>query len=237
MVSSICLLSLLMCTHGGAARAGPARTARGASRVAMSAKKAFRPMLLDLETETKLLAAVKEKRRDTALVASLLDSLSNRDGDVRPESLVGGWALRWVPSVAALDTIGTGLHAMPGTTFEDLFLSIGTEKSKKVEANEVLRVFGPFPSVRNILSGSYAYDPSKNGRLRISFNEMIDGLGSRIAAKDGSTERVIDLATKYAGSQALILAAGSEVLVFEKVQSVREELVRLRVLKPKGEDE
>ncbi|KAG8467742.1 hypothetical protein KFE25_006794 [Diacronema lutheri] len=200
----------------------------------MSAKKAMKPMVVDVAAEGKLLEAVKQARRDTAAIGSLLDALGNRDGGVRPESLVGGWALRWVPTAAALDAIGTGLHSMPGTSFEDLFLSIGTEKSRKVEANEVLRVWGPFPSVRNVLSGSYAFDPSK-GRLRITFSEMVDGLGNRLAAKDGSTERAVDLAVRYVGPQVMIAAVGNEALVFEKVQSVREELIRLRVLKPKAD--
>lgn len=225
VVLAICI------SHSDGARVCAPHRVGMRSPVLMSAKKAFKPMVVDVEAEGKLLVAVKEPKRDTAQIGALLDSLGNRDGGVRPESLVGGWALRWVPNVQALDIIGTGLHAMRGTTFEDLFISFGTEKTKKVEANEVLRVFGPFPSVRNVLSGTYSYDAAKNGRLRIVFSEMVDGLGSRIVAKDGSSERVIDLNVRYAGPQVLIAAKGEDSLIFEKVQSVREELIRLRVLK------
>mmetsp|Transcript_5515 Transcript_5515/g.13719 ORF Transcript_5515/g.13719 Transcript_5515/m.13719 type:complete len:118 (-) Transcript_5515:49-402(-) len=107
-------------------------------------------------------------------------------------------------------------------------------KTNKLEANEVLRVFGPFPSICNRLSGTYDFDASK-GRLRVVYSEMFDGLGKQLAAKDGSTQRVVDLTVKYAGPRVLVAASGPSVLVFEKIPSIREELVRLRVLNPEPE--
>jgi hypothetical protein len=229
------LAAMLAVAHGPArAVAGPRVTRTRA--VAMSAKKALKPMVADPAAEAKLLGAVAEKKRDMAAIGTLLRDLAGRDGAVRPETLYGGWQLRWVPNAGVLDAVGTGLHNVAGTSFEDFFLSIGTEKSSKCEVNEVLRVFGPFPSVRNVLSGSYAFDPVK-GRLRLKYTEMMDGLGKQLKAKDGSSTRVVELEVRYAGEQALIAAIGGEELVFGKVKSIRDELIRLRVLKPASDDE
>jgi hypothetical protein len=211
-------------------RVCPATPMRASRVVAMSAKKAYRPKAADPASEAKLLAAVGEQKRDLAAIGSLLEALSEREGGVKPEAIVGGWQLRWVSSAEALEAVGTGLHKISGVSFEELFLSIGTDKSKRCEANEVLRVFGPFPSVRNVLSGSYSFEPSK-GKLRLVYTEMIDGLGKELTANDGSTSRIIDLDVRYAGKQVLVARAGGEALIFERVESIKEELIRLRVLK------
>ena len=66
---------------------------------------------------------------------------------------------------------------------------------------------------------------------------MTDGLGKTLKAKDGSNKRIVDLNVKYAGEQVLLAACGESVLVFGKVQSIKAELIRLRVLKPNTDDD
>lgn len=65
---------------------------------------------------------------------------------------------------------------------------------------------------------------------------MVDGLGKQIQAKDGSSQRIVTLDVKYAGSKVMVAQLGSALLVFSRVESVRDELIRLRVIKPADED-
>lgn len=65
---------------------------------------------------------------------------------------------------------------------------------------------------------------------------MVDGLGKTIEARGGSTQRVVDLNVEYAGQKALVARSERDTLIFGRVKSVRDELVRLRVLRPKDDE-
>mmetsp|Transcript_19177 Transcript_19177/g.64248 ORF Transcript_19177/g.64248 Transcript_19177/m.64248 type:complete len:247 (+) Transcript_19177:118-858(+) len=235
-VLALCALDRSALLHGRPARAAVQLMAKRKKAQAAKAVPAWAAGMAP--TESALLDAVREQKRDMKAITGLIDTLVDSTGGkaVPAEALHGSWQLLWVPTAASLDRVGTGLHNVPGTTFEDFFLTVGREKACKCEANEVLRVFGPFPNVRNVLEGTYAYEAP---RLRLVYTSMVDGLGKTIEPKGGDGQggnRVVDLRVRYAGPSALIASSGEDVLVFGACKSVREELVRLRVLKPKDEE-
>jgi hypothetical protein len=92
---------------------------------------------------------------------------------------------------------------------EDLFVSFrGTKSKPLVETSEILRILGPFPNVRNTLSGTWtrSLDSSlESNTLDMTYNTMIDGNGGVITAKDGSTSRFVRIANSLLlpGAQGL----------------------------------
>lgn len=189
----------------------------------------------------------KGSSRDIGLISSNAETLTKlalQPGlsvSDRAMSLVGDWKLAFASSSDALGVVGTGLHNVPLTKMEDLFISIrGNGKKTKevpssVEVCEVLRVIGPFPNVRNTLTGACV--PGRDAALTFSYTKMIDGNGGVIQAKDGGTQRVVRFEGAYVNDKCLVLTAASsreaqDVLVFTREADLDGELKKLRVDRP-----
>merc|ERR1740130_2075524 len=74
----------------------------------------------------------------------------------------GDYQLVFVTSDEALCAVGSGLHKVFATKMEDLFISFGPKYMQAesgafgLETAEILRVFGPFPNIRNTFAGDFA---------------------------------------------------------------------------------
>merc|ERR1712176_1155315 len=124
----------------------------------------------------------------------------------------GDWRLVWAKSDEGVGFIGTGLHRVALANLEDQFLSLDADGSCAL--TEVIRVLGPFPNVKNLLTGTSTIGPST---LRLTYTKVIDGTGA-------------ELTSSQARSVKLRLAALSkDLLVFEREDNFADALESLRV--------
>jgi len=176
------------------------------------------------------LGAIEKLCGDTA---ALVRSAAPDAALLSPSDLVGDWRLVWVSDDDALCLVGSGLHKLPLTLMEDIFMSFtATGKAKaaslKVETAEILRVLGPFPNVRNTLAGTWSTSGGATGakkgsggmggmgggssgngniqgQLELVYDAMTDGNGGTIKAPDGSETRRVCIDTAYANADTLLL--------------------------------
>lgn len=178
-----------------------------------------------------------EEKRDINLILSKLQELCSLGGTgLRQISAAPSrvdFRMVWAGSDASVCHIGTGLHKVPLARLQEIFMTIG---KNRIEINEVIRILGPFPNVKNILKGDTTSD---SNLLKIKYTSMIDGTGKEILAGKDENERIVDLDVVYASSAAIICNIpgetafennGSSLLVFFKEGDINAELEKLRVL-------
>lgn len=140
-----------------------------------------------------LLESIKQEQRDLAAISAQVRGLAAALSSAPAPSfarLQGDWKLAFVSSEQGFSLIGTGLHKVFGTRMEELFVTFsGRRKARLIETTEVLRVIGPFPNVKNVLSGSIAFGKEAGGGaaaiaaetgaslLTLTYGSMIDGTG------------------------------------------------------------
>lgn len=144
----------------------------------------------------------------------------------RSPLMLGDWQLAWCSSDDALCAVGSGLHKLPLTVMEDLFLSLRAPAQGKkssptplgkpfdtVECAEILRVIGPFPNVRNTLAGQWSFpaygywaeaDETTGSGLEFTYDTMIDGNGGTIKAPDGSDRRKVNFDVNCVGETGIV---------------------------------
>lgn len=185
----------------------------------------------------RLLELCEEPERDLTAIAECVDGLSSMLPDPPESALLGSWRLAWVTSDAGISAVGTGLHNAPLTRQEDTFLTIeggGDGRCRAVETIEVLRVIGPFPNVKNTLSGSCRATTGRALSFSISYDRMIDGLGNNLS---GPQTRDVRFGVRFAGSRLLILedaTAPGDWLVFAREDALQVRLDKLGVI-PKAD--
>ncbi|CAM9891006.1 unnamed protein product, partial [Phaeothamnion confervicola] len=128
-----------------------------------------------------VLEMVTKPKRDLSGIAASIKRLSERSGlkPAQSPKLLKDWRLVFASSDDGITALGTGLHKLPLTRMEDMFLTFGGGQplsgkaaiaSRAVELVEVLRVLGPFPNVRNTLTGTFV--GSGVDRLTLSWAEV-----------------------------------------------------------------
>jgi hypothetical protein len=144
----------------------------------------------------------------------------------------GDWRLTWAKSDEGVGFVGTGLHRVPLANLEDVFLSL--ERDGTCAVTEVIRVLGPFPNVKNLLSGRSSIKPSS---LRLKYTKVIDGTGAELTSTQA---RTVNLRLVALSRRLLVVAAssvdGDDWLVFEREDDIEDALDKLRV-PPKTPDE
>jgi hypothetical protein len=135
--------------------------------------------------------------------------------------------------------VGSGLGKLPGSSIEDLFASFDVKGV--VQIQEIVRVVGPFPTVKNTLSGTWEYQDKSAGftgdsvsepRLACRYTEMVDGRNMRTTAATGFKQKNVDLDVRYVDADVLVAFIRNEGLqplrlVFEKELELTKELGRL----------
>ena len=112
----------------------------------------------------------------------------------------GDWRLVWAKSDEGVGFIGTGLHRVPLANLEDQFLSLEADGSCAL--TEVIRVIGPFPNVKNLLTGTSTIGPST---LRLTYTKVIDGTGAELTSSQARSVKLQLAALK----SLLVVAAAS----------------------------
>jgi hypothetical protein len=169
---------------------------------------------------------------------------SNNGGNIR--QLVAGkvrldYRLAWAGSDKAICHVGTGLHTVPLARLQEVFMScLGRNW---LEILEVIRLFGPFPNVKNVLLGTTKVS-NKGNMMHIVMDSMLDGTGKEILAGTEDNIRRVDLRMEFFDERAIVAVVppedgtsrsspleenGKHVLVFVKENDLDEKLDSLRV--------
>jgi hypothetical protein len=181
--------------------------------------------------------------RDCEALAALTASDFGLTFESRSGMLTGDWKLVWVSADDAIGTLGTGLHRVPLTRLQDIYVSFkgGVGRSPpRVEVAEILRILGPFPNVRNTLAGAVQ---ASGAELALNYDTMIDGNGGLIKAPDGSGSRVVRFVGGFVGPTALVLSAAAGpgeapfALALVKEPNVEAVFRELRVDRPENWDQ
>lgn len=141
------------------------------------------------------------------------------------------YRLVWAGSDKALCAIGTGLFNVPLARLQEVFLTLG--KNQQIQWLEVIRILGPFPNVRNSLSGTCRVS-NNNKPWQIAWESLVDATGKEVYADE---VRNIELFVYYCDEQLLVTtSSGSSnlndkesILVFVKDEAMDEALERYRV--------
>ena len=182
---------------------------------------------------------IESKKRDLTKMNTLLDKI----GEFKPEAIAptlkGDWKLVFVDSAEAIHQVGSGLGKLPGSSIEDLFATFDVKGTVKIQ--EVVRVVGPFPTVRNELSGTWEYKDKSAGFtgdsitepvLECTYTEMVDGRNKKTTLETGFKQKSVQLDVQYADPDVLIAFIQNDGLqplrlVFEKELELNQEMGRL----------
>eukprot|EP00550_Attheya_septentrionalis_P003774 CAMPEP_0198282488 /NCGR_PEP_ID=MMETSP1449-20131203/2288_1 /TAXON_ID=420275 /ORGANISM="Attheya septentrionalis, Strain CCMP2084" /LENGTH=365 /DNA_ID=CAMNT_0043978753 /DNA_START=54 /DNA_END=1151 /DNA_ORIENTATION=- len=186
-----------------------------------------------------------QTNRDLDSILGKLKELSQLEGATRGLRVLAAgenvdYRMAWVGSDDAVCHVGTGLHKVPLARLQDVFMTVG---KNRVEVFEVIRILGPFPNVRNTLSGDVAMS---KGQLQFSYDMMMDGLGKQLEAGTDDNVRKLKLNILFADSNAIVATVpnkdakatdvddlmgenGANVLLFVREPELETKLEILRV--------
>lgn len=155
-----------------------------------------------------LLEKCGESKRDMGEISAAIENLRSLSTTLRPAQsldLNDDWRLVFANDDDAMCAVGTGLHKLPLTRMQDFFLTLsGSSSLRRIQAIEVLRVLGPFPNLRNTLTGQCKSTSPKS--LNIRYTSMVDGTGKKTGSSfTGEQDRVIDVSVAFVGQKALVL--------------------------------
>lgn len=190
-------------------------------------------------------------KNDQVLLPTLKSIVSTKSKT--SEEQLPSYRLAWVGSDAAICHIGTSLHKVPLARLQEVFLSLGYNRW---ELFEVIRILGPFPTVRNTLKGdvklsklpSSVTQLNREGvRMQISYTSMIDGTGKEILAGKADNIKYVNLDIWFANEKVIVATVppleedggsgyeddplkgdGSNVLFFVGEENLEEQLEKLR---------
>jgi len=182
---------------------------------------------------------IESEKRDLTSMNTMLDKIGEYKPDAISPSLKGDWKLVFVDTAEAIAQVGSALGQLPGSSIVDLFASFNVKG--EVAIQEVVRVAGPFPTVRNLLSGTWEYKDKASGftgdtlsepRLQCTYTEMVDGRNKKTTIETGFKQKTVQLDVRYVDSDVLVAFIRNEGLqplrlVFEKELELEKEMGRL----------
>ena len=188
-----------------------------------------------------------EKSNNLQDILSLVRTIIGRDpGSLRPLTATKArrdYRLAWVGSDDAVCHVGTSLHKVPLARLQEVFLSFPGRN--RVEIQEVIRVLGPFPNVKNTLNGESVIGKKPHyNELTVTWTSMVDGTGKELLAGTKNDVRVVPLHV-YSSDATVIVAAvppedgaredpleddGKHILVFVREDDLDAKLDALRVI-------
>lgn len=181
------------------------------------------------------------------LVRQLLDLPTANFKQLSATAQRQDFRLAWVGSDDSVCHVGSGLHKVPLARLQEVFLSFCGRN--RVEVQEVIRILGPFPNVKNTLQGQSAFTRQEDAVVewRLTWDSMVDGTGSEILAGKDENVRRVDLQVYFASPSVLVAVVppdndnvltrrsdplqenGKHVLVFVREDNLTEQLEALRV--------
>lgn len=179
----------------------------------------------------------------TPLLKELLQLPTTNFRQLTAGSSSKNYRLAWVGSDDALCHIGTGLHKVPLARLQEVFISLGPRNV--VMLQEVIRILGPFPNVKNVLQGTCKLKNSDDNIVdwNIAWDSMMDGTGKEILAGKEENVKKVDLQVYFSDPSILVSVVppeegrradpfaerGKHVLVFVAEEDLHGKLEALRV--------
>ena len=200
------------------------------------------------ELVKKLEALLQQPKRDIAQLLNVVHQLTLQQSEININNKnnaylwfegpkVRNYRMLWAGSDAAICHVGTGLHKVPLARLQEMFITVGR---KRIETIEVIRILGPFPNIRNSLSGQVKVmtdarssqstaATTTTGRntnrksIRIVYDRMVDGLGKEIATAPNK-ERSFILDILHVSDSAIVCSVPNNDQKDEKQKQSREDL-------------
>ena len=141
------------------------------------------------------------------LIRQLLKNVEDK-GNLRPLLLTKrplDYRLAWAGSDDAVCHMCSGLHKVALARLQEVFMTFSGRN--RVQVQEVIRVFGPFPNVKNILQGEASYQRQGDDDVmdwKVTWDSMIDGTGKEILAGKEENIRIVDMQVYFADPSILI---------------------------------
>jgi hypothetical protein len=175
-------------------------------------------------------------------ILALLRELSQQASSSPLTQLIGtnqrrDYRLAWVGSDDSVTHIGTGLHKVPLARLQEVFLSFPGRN--RVLLQEVIRILGPFPNIRNTLSGS-SRSSTRDGvtEWNVQWESMVDGTGKELLAGKEENIKLVPLRVYYSDEMVIVASRpcddpwqgnGENVLLFLREDDLENKLEALRV--------
>jgi hypothetical protein len=143
------------------------------------------------------------------------------------------YRLAWIASDVAVCAIGSALHSKIALArLQEVYLTL---HRNRLQMFEVVRILGPFPNVKNTLSGSAKFARQGVDRMTITWQSLIDGTGKENF--EGGKTKVAMLDILYGDDQLIVarlvdkdIPRGEECVVFIRDTDMDATLENLRVL-------
>jgi hypothetical protein len=199
---------------GGAKSPSPTKSKKAESRSSKQSsnqaadaarKEQVEPLLEKLE---ELLEVVKGKEANIAEVLNTVRQLTKLPSDNLRQLAAGSssrdYRLAWVGSDDAVTYLGTGLHKVPLARLQEVFLTM--QGKSRIQVQEVIRILGPFPTIKNNLEGSCKTDKLSEDATAwsITWDSMIDGTGNQLLSGKKENVKTVDLQVYYADPSVLV---------------------------------
>lgn len=185
---------------------------------------------------SKLQDSIKEGKKVIEAVDEATEKLSkvNKLKQLVKSTAALDYRLAWVESDAAVCAIGSALHRKVGLArLQEVFLTL---HRNRLQMFEVIRILGPFPNVKNTLSGSAKFSrKDKSNELTITWQSLIDGTGKE--NYEGGESKQVTLDVLHGDEQIIVASLIDETipndqnrLVFIRDEEMDTTLESLRVL-------
>jgi hypothetical protein len=191
--------------------------------------------MFDTTTDNKKTVSVQD-------ILAILRELTQQTSSLPLTQLVAtnqrrDYRLAWVGSDDSVTHIGTGLHKVPLARLQEVFLSFPGRN--RVLLQEVIRILGPFPNVRNTLSGS-SRSSTRDGvtEWNVQWDSMVDGTGKELLAGKEENIKAVPLRVYYSDEMAIVASRpcddpwqgnGENTLLFLREDDLENKLEALRV--------
>ena len=168
-------------------------------------KEQVEPLLEQLE---ELLVDVKGKETTVADILNTVRQLTKLPSDNLRQLAAGSssrdYRLAWVGSDDAVTYLGTGLHKVPLARLQEVFLTM--QGKSRIQVQEVIRILGPFPTIKNNLEGSCRTDKLSEDAFAwsITWDSMIDGTGNQLLSGKKENVKTVDLQVYYCDPSVLV---------------------------------
>jgi hypothetical protein len=163
------------------------------------------PLLKQLE---ELLVDVKSKETTVSDILNTVRQLMQLPADNLRQLAVGSasrdYRLAWVGSDDAVTYLGTGLHKVPLARLQEVFLTM--QGKGRIQVQEVIRILGPFPTIKNNLEGSCKVDKLSEDATAwsITWDSMVDGTGNQLLSGKQENVKTVDLQVYYCDPSILV---------------------------------
>jgi hypothetical protein len=151
------------------------------------------------------------------------------------------YRLAWIASDAAVCAVGSALHkTIALARLQEVYLTL---HRNRLQLFEVVRILGPFPNVKNTLSGAakFVARPQRpqqvdgDNQMTITWQSLVDGTGKE--RYEGGETKLVTLDIMYGDEQLIVarlvnpdIPRGEDRVVFIRDDDMDKTLETLRVL-------